>query len=108
MKRTSKVVVLTGVSRGLGLAMMEEFIQRGHIVIGCARSGDVLKKLQHRHPKPSSFQRVDVALEIEVQRWAAAVIKQHGPPDLLINNAAVINQNAPLWEIGGSVVFPGH
>jgi NAD(P)-dependent dehydrogenase (short-subunit alcohol dehydrogenase family) len=42
-----------------------------------------------------------VALETEVQRWAAAVIKQHDPPDLLINNAAVINQNAPLWQIGG-------
>jgi NAD(P)-dependent dehydrogenase (short-subunit alcohol dehydrogenase family) len=100
MKRTSKVVVLTGVSRGLGLAMAEEFIGRGHTVIGCARSGDVLKKLQHRHPRPNSFQRVDVAVETEVQRWAAAVIKQHGPPDLLINNAAIINQNAPLWQIG--------
>ena len=101
MKRISKVVVLTGVSRGLGLAMTEEFIDRGHTVIGCARSGDVLKKLQHRHPKPNSFQRVDVAIETEAQRWAEAVIKQHGPPDLLINNAAVINRNAPLWMIGG-------
>jgi len=81
--------------------MTEEFIGRGHTVIGCARSDDVLKKLQHRHPRPNSFQRVDVAVETEVQRWAAAVIKQHGPPDLLINNAAIINQNAPLWQIGG-------
>jgi NAD(P)-dependent dehydrogenase (short-subunit alcohol dehydrogenase family) len=55
MKRTSKGVVLTGVSRGLGLAMAEAFIERGHAVIGCARSGDVLKKLQHLHPKPNSF-----------------------------------------------------
>lgn len=101
MKGTSKVVVLTGVSRGLGLAMAEAFIERGHAVIGCARSGDALKKLRHRHPKPNSFQRVDVALETEVQRWAAAAIKQHGPPDLLINNAAVINKNAPLWQISG-------
>jgi len=102
MKRTSKVVVLTGVSRGLGLAMTEEFIRRGHTVIGCARSGDVLKTLQHRHPTPNSFQGVDVAVETEVRRWAEEAIKQHGPPDLLINNAAVINQNAPLWTIGGA------
>jgi NAD(P)-dependent dehydrogenase (short-subunit alcohol dehydrogenase family) len=101
MKRSAKVVVLTGVSRGLGLAMTEEFIGRGHIVIGCARSSDVLKKLQQRHPKPNSFQQVDVAIEAEVKRWAEAVIKQHGPPDLLINNAAVINPNAPLWQIDG-------
>jgi len=101
MKRSSKVVVLTGMSRGLGLAMTEEFIRRGHTVIGCARSSDVLKKLQHRHPKPNSFQRVDVAVETEVKQWIEGVIKQHAPPDFLINNAAVINQNAPLWMIGG-------
>jgi NAD(P)-dependent dehydrogenase (short-subunit alcohol dehydrogenase family) len=101
MKRTSKVVVLTGVSRGLGLAMTEEFIGRGHTLIGCARSGDVLKKLERQHPKANRFQRVDVAVETEVQQWADEMIKQHGAPDLLINNAAVINQNAPLWMIGG-------
>jgi len=101
MKRSAKVVVLTGVSRGLGLAMTEEFIGRGHMVIGCARSSEVLKKLQQRHPKPNSFQQVDVAVEAEVKRWAESVIKQHGAPDLLINNAAVINPNAPLWRIDG-------
>ena len=81
--------------------MTDEFSERGHTVIGCARSGDVLKELRHRHPKPNSFQRIDVAIETEVQRWAKTMIKQHGPPDLLINNAAVVNQNAPLWQIGG-------
>ena len=81
--------------------MTEEFVKRGHTVIGCARSGDVLKKLQRQHPKPNSFQRADVAVESEVQRWAEVVIKQYGSPDLLINNAAVINRKAHLWQIGG-------
>jgi len=99
MKRTSKVIVLTGASRGLGLALAEEFIGRRHTVIGCARSGDVLEELRQRHPKPNSFRQVDVAVESEVRQWAEDVIQQQGPPDLLINNAAVINQKAPLWEI---------
>ena len=27
------------------------------------------------------------------------MLEDFGPPDLLINNAAVINANAPLWEV---------
>ena len=35
-------VVITGVSKGLGLAMAEQFIELGHTVIGCARSADAV------------------------------------------------------------------
>ena len=27
------------------------------------------------------------------------MLKVHGPPDLLLNNAALINHNAPLWQV---------
>ena len=41
---------------------------------------------------------VDVTDDVAVKAWAAAV-NRDGPPDLLINNAAVINSNAKLWEV---------
>jgi NAD(P)-dependent dehydrogenase (short-subunit alcohol dehydrogenase family) len=34
-----------------------------------------------------------------VKAWAAAVLKSHGTPDLLLNNAALMNRNAPLWKV---------
>jgi NAD(P)-dependent dehydrogenase (short-subunit alcohol dehydrogenase family) len=43
---------------------------------------------------------VDVASDDEVKSWASLVLTSHGPPDLLLNNAAIINANARLWEIG--------
>ncbi|MGZ8900020.1 MAG: SDR family NAD(P)-dependent oxidoreductase, partial [Limisphaerales bacterium] len=38
MSQNPKVIVLTGASRGLGRAMLEEFLNRGHTVAACARS----------------------------------------------------------------------
>jgi NAD(P)-dependent dehydrogenase (short-subunit alcohol dehydrogenase family) len=42
---------------------------------------------------------VDVASVGQVQEWAQRVLKSHGAPDVLINNAALMNDPAPLWEI---------
>jgi NAD(P)-dependent dehydrogenase (short-subunit alcohol dehydrogenase family) len=33
-----KIVLITGVSHGMGRAKAEEFIRPGHVVIGCGRS----------------------------------------------------------------------
>jgi NAD(P)-dependent dehydrogenase (short-subunit alcohol dehydrogenase family) len=34
-----------------------------------------------------------------VSEWAQRLLRLGGPPELLINNAAVINENAALWEV---------
>jgi len=95
----NKRIVLTGVSRGLGRAMVEGFISRGHTVLGCARSAEAIADLRRRHGPPHGFEAVDVSRDEEVRSWAARVLNDGGPPDLLINNAAVINRNAPLWQV---------
>src|SRR5436305_7686993 len=91
-------IVITGVTRGLGRALTEEFIQRGHTVIGCGRSGDAIFDLRMAHPAPHDFSVLDVALDNKVAIWAAKVLENDSAPDLLINNAAVINRLAPVWE----------
>ena len=91
----SKRVVVTGVSRGLGNAQVGGFVARGHIVFGCARSEKAIAELRGRFPPPNGFAVVDVARDDEVKEWAAEVLPG-GPPDLLVNNAATINRNAPL------------
>jgi NAD(P)-dependent dehydrogenase (short-subunit alcohol dehydrogenase family) len=98
-RQQPKLIVLTGATRGLGLAMTEKFIELGHTVCGCGRSREGVESLRRRFGPPHDFAVVDVSHEIQVEPWAARVLSSRGAPDLLINNAAVINQNAPLWQV---------
>jgi NAD(P)-dependent dehydrogenase (short-subunit alcohol dehydrogenase family) len=92
-------ILITGVSRGLGRAMAEEFIRLGHTVIGCGRSEKAVAELKNQFAPPHDFAAVDVSSDEQVAAWAKRVLPSHGAPDLLLNNAALINHNAPLWEI---------
>jgi NAD(P)-dependent dehydrogenase (short-subunit alcohol dehydrogenase family) len=91
-------IVITGVSRGLGRALAEEFIRGGNTVIGCGRSGEAIFDLRMTYQAPHDFTCVDVALDNKVAIWAAKVLENDSPPDLLINNAGLMNRLAPLWE----------
>jgi len=100
MAANQKTILITGVSRGLGRAMAEEFIRLGHTVLGCGRSPDEIARLQKQFGTPQDFAVVDVAGDGQVATWAKRILKSHGAPDLVLNNAGLINRNARLWEIG--------
>ena len=99
MNKSAKLVLITGVSRGLGKAMTEEFIAQGHVVIGCARSEDAVAQLRSAFAAPHRFDTVNTANPEQVNQWANSVVESCGTPDIIINNAAIINPNAPLWEV---------
>lgn len=92
-------ILITGVSRGLGKALCEEFAQQGHRVAGCARSEEAIVNLRATLGDSHHFEAVDLTSDSAVQAWIATLEAQWGVPDLVINNAAIINKNAPLWEV---------
>jgi NAD(P)-dependent dehydrogenase (short-subunit alcohol dehydrogenase family) len=94
-----RTVVVTGATRGLGRALVGELAALGHVVVGCGRSPEKLAELERTFAAPHRFDAVDVADDAAVSRWAEQVLASHGPPDLVLNNAALINANRPLWEI---------
>lgn len=94
-----KIVVITGVTHGLGRAMVGVFVRHCHTVLGCGRSQDEIDKLSREFPRPHDFYAVDVSSDEAVNSWASVCLSSHGPPDLLLNNAGVINRNALLWEV---------
>jgi NAD(P)-dependent dehydrogenase (short-subunit alcohol dehydrogenase family) len=97
-----KRIVITGVTRGLGRALAEAFARAGHTVAGCGRTAGEVHAISHALGAPHDFAVLDVTHEASVRAWAERVLARLGAPDLLVNNAAVINRNATLWEVPAS------
>lgn len=93
-----KLVVITGVTKGIGLALVGEFIRCGWRVAGCGRSVKAVEELQNRWPD-HLFSLVDIKDNPSVSNWAKEVASKMGIPSILINNAALINHPKALWEV---------
>jgi NAD(P)-dependent dehydrogenase (short-subunit alcohol dehydrogenase family) len=94
-----RLIVVTGATRGLGRALVAQFAAAGHTVLGCGRSDVHVHELRRLHKTPHEFDIINVADNSAVIAWAERLLAEHGAPDLLINNAAVMNTPAPLWEV---------
>jgi NAD(P)-dependent dehydrogenase (short-subunit alcohol dehydrogenase family) len=87
------VVLITGGSRGLGLALAKEFARRGMRIALCSRD---LLELRIAEKKLLPY-RVEIALfpgdlsdPDQVQELAQNVVRRFGKIDILINNAGII------------------
>ena len=92
-------MVISGCSRGLGHAMALEFSSRGWNVAGGARSAEALEELSKQIKTESLFLPLDVTEPPTVESFALEVKDAFGSPNLLVNNAGLINHNAPLTQI---------
>jgi glucose 1-dehydrogenase len=87
MKLKDRIAIVTGASRGIGLAIVEEFVKQGAKVV----MADVLDKEGEGEAKRlgATYQHCDVSKSSDVKALAAATVKQHGAIDILVNNAAI-------------------
>jgi NAD(P)-dependent dehydrogenase (short-subunit alcohol dehydrogenase family) len=79
-------VVVTGASRGIGLAIAKRFHADGAHVTICARGRAALEDALDEMPG-LRVHAVDMARRDEVERFADAVLAETGTPDVLVNNA---------------------
>jgi NAD(P)-dependent dehydrogenase (short-subunit alcohol dehydrogenase family) len=78
--------------------LVPEFLKAGHTLVGCGRNEIALAYLKNDFPEGHFFP-VDVANDDSVSEFCLDALTAAGTPDLVINNAAIINEPAPLWEI---------
>src|SRR5258707_9492 len=91
VQRMSRVVVITGGSRGLGLGIVRHFLSLGDKVATCSRSSSPdIEKLSKEFGKNrfyySAFDLTDTASS---ERFMDEVERQFGRIQILINNAGV-------------------
>src|SRR5436305_10335963 len=88
-----KVVLITGSSRGLGLAMSEEFASKGARIVICARDQEELSRARVQLEQQGA-EVLDVVCDVSdresVQRLIDTARQRFGQIDVLVNNAGVI------------------
>lgn len=108
----SPLAVISGATKGLGLALASELVAHGWTVAGCGSSARSVASAAEQGGSIYSPQRgagdstplaalrvVDVADARAVSAWAAEL----PAPDLVIANAGVVNAPAPIWELDAEV-----
>ena len=88
-----KIVLITGGSRGLGLALAQEFASRGARIAICARDEEELQRAKDLLASSGAdvFTHVcDISVQDEVFNLVNAVTTHFGRIDVLVNNAGVI------------------
>lgn len=90
-----KYVVITGISKGLGKALANQFLNDNVRVIGCARNISTSNS-DNKHLLLSS---VDVTSAEQTMQWTQQVIEDHGVPDMVIQCAGTINKPGDIESL---------
>ncbi|MCL2352928.1 MAG: 3-oxoacyl-ACP reductase FabG [Firmicutes bacterium] len=101
-------VLITGSSRGIGLAIAERFAREGHrIVLNCASGADELERARQRlaelNPGVMAV-RADVSDFEQVSAMFAGVRRAFGDVGVLVNNAGIADfglfqdMEPPAWD----------
>ena len=94
-----RTLLITGVTKGIGRGLADAALDEGHIVLGCGRNEGALAELRGRATDDDDFSKIDVTDDAAVAAWAKRLVASGRVPDLVFNNAALINDRAPLWEV---------
>ncbi|MGY1834449.1 SDR family NAD(P)-dependent oxidoreductase [Blastococcus sp. SYSU DS0510] len=95
---TTRVVLVTGSSSGIGRACVAAFLAQGARVIAAARRTDRLEELQAEHGDAVLPVALDVRDRAQVAEVIGSLPDGWSPIDVLVNNAGLALGKTPLHE----------
>ena len=101
-------VIITGATKGIGKAIGDLLLSKGHSIAFCARSKDDVEALAQQWKKSYHGRLIigevcDMGIQEEVISFAASVIHQMKKIDVLVNNAGVFLPGEILQEDNGAL-----
>lgn len=105
-KLTGRVAVITGAARGIGLATAEALAEAGATVVLTDMNPDVLSSATEGLRAKGyrvDHEQLDVTDSAGVQAAHDAIVKRHGPVDVLVNNAGIAISNQPAETMADDV-----
>ena len=85
LKLTDKIAIVTGASKGIGLAVTQALVKEGARVVAGARTIDALGSIDRVIPVALDLSRPDAPAKL-IDR----AIKEHGRVDVLVNNVGAV------------------
>ena len=83
----SKIILITGTSKGIGKAIANYYLGKDNIVIGCSRNESSINHKNYRHFS------LEINNEIAVVNMIKNIKKEFQKIDILINNAGIASMN---------------
>ncbi len=99
MRLEGKSVVVTGASSGMGKAIVELFVKEGAFVVAVARRKERLEALKESLKGEKGKLAIfvgDVSKKEDSEGMIDLAVKEYGKLDVLINNAGVMDDMAPV------------
>jgi 3-oxoacyl-[acyl-carrier protein] reductase len=84
----SKIILVTGASRGIGRAIAEELSKENIVIANYNKSEEFAKRLQEQNENIDIF-KADVSNRAEVKKMIDYIIEKYGKIDVLVNNAGI-------------------
>jgi NAD(P)-dependent dehydrogenase (short-subunit alcohol dehydrogenase family) len=101
VKLKDKVSIITGATKGIGLACAEEFAIEGAKVVLTGRSEDLGEEAASKireNGGDAIFVRCDVSQSDQIQNLVQKTVEHYGRIDVVLNNAGV-NHSANFFDI---------